>query len=134
VFLINEDFRVVFRDIYSEDGILPFEVDCDDGTELFIEKIYTERNTNPFSVLKKYFSEEKTLVNVDDFPGENIAEINKINNLNYNFVTFQEDPGAGVERINMSDYMDVELFLKFSLEEQRIIKSKILDIYYGRKR
>ncbi|MDR3079283.1 MAG: hypothetical protein LBU15_04600 [Rickettsiales bacterium] len=124
VVLIDEDFRVVFEDFYRGDELVPFEIDCEDGTELFIRETGGGRG-NPFHVLEKYFGPGRVVLDVDLFSDLELEEMGKNG---CELVTFSGESGHRARFIEMTNYINGRLFERLTAKEQNMIKGKIVDL------
>ncbi|MDR1495282.1 MAG: hypothetical protein LBI29_04610 [Rickettsiales bacterium] len=124
VILINEDFEVIFEDLYRDDRILSFEVDCEDGTELFITN--TARNTNPFYTMEKYFGSARVTIDVDRFSNSELEEMKRNDCA---MVTFSANSRYGAKYIEIADYINPKLFRGLVSREQVLIRDKIVSLY-----
>jgi hypothetical protein len=125
--LINEDFKIKWDDVYCGDGILIFDIDCEDGTELSVNNV-DNRSHSKFYIMEKYFSHKKVVIDIDKFPDLLPHEV--IDHSAYRFVTFRKTDIAGVSSIDVEKYIGQKLFSKFSAEVQNLIRSKIIDLYH----
>ncbi|MDR1425756.1 MAG: hypothetical protein LBI70_02040 [Rickettsiales bacterium] len=127
VTLINEDFQIVFEDLYGGDRILPFHVDCEDGTELFLEK--PDRNMNPFFIMEKYFNSTRVTLDVGRFSD---AELEQMGKNDCEMVTFERGREQNTRFLKIADYISPELFARMLPGEQRAIRDTIVDLYHDR--
>lgn len=122
IILINEDFHIIMNNLYNRDEIIDFEIDCEDGTELFLKNNF-EQNQSIIPVLKKYFGRKNVTLDIDKYQ-------------NYSFdkkqcrlVTFSnKNINDMIEKIDIEKYINKELYHKLNSKEKDIIKNRIIDI------
>lgn len=127
--LINEDFEIVYSDIYKGDDVFEFEIDCEDGTELFIKNKKIE-NKSIYYLLKKIFGKNKIVVNYDNFTKTDIKDIEK-STKNFKLLSFEKKNVEGVKNIDMGDYVDLELYEKLDDSVKDILKWKVVELIGG---
>ncbi|MDR2777869.1 MAG: hypothetical protein LBB24_03810 [Rickettsiales bacterium] len=125
--LINEDFKVLFEDIYGGDEIFSFEIDCEDGTELLIGNV--DKNTNPFHIMEKYFDSARITIDVDKFSD---SELQRMAENDCEMVTFRGGTRYNARFIEVTDYISAELLNRLTAREQCSIRDRIVDIYHDR--
>ena len=108
--LINEDFDIKHYDIYKKNEIFCFDVDCEDGTELFIDKNNSKSNFDIGYLLKK----EKCLIDIENINEEDLKYIKGFKTL---------------DKSTISKYIDINLFNSLSIDLKNNIKDKISKIY-----
>ncbi|MBR2141441.1 MAG: hypothetical protein IJ853_03730 [Rickettsiales bacterium] len=124
VILINEDFEIVYHDIYKKDEILQFDIDCEDGSELFIPKLEnTSKKNYDISHLLQKIGEN---VNIDDFTKDDIKNILK--NKNLKCFTFNSNNSYDVNYIDVGKHIDGALYDKLNDEEKSNLKCHILNL------
>lgn len=107
--LINEDFDIKHYDLYRDDEVFTFDIDCEDGTELFINN-KADCNFDISYLLKK----EKCLIDIENIVEEDLKYIKDFKIL---------DEGI------ISKYIDIHLFSQLSKESKDEIKSIISKKY-----
>lgn len=107
--LINEDFEVKYEDIYKKDELFIFDIDCDDGTELFIEKNNSEANFDISYLLNK----EMSRIDVDILTKEEIKQFDKSKIVEFNDTLLKK-------------YINLEIYNNLSVEAKDEIKGLIL--------
>jgi predicted amidohydrolase len=127
VILINEDFRVIFEDLYEDDKILPLEIDCEDGTEIFLRTPH--RNTSPLYIMEKYFNSDKITIDVNKLLDSELEHMKKTN---CRMVTFDKTIKYTAEFLDIADYINPKLFDRLTNGEQQIIRDKIVDLHHDR--
>ena len=121
--LINEDFEIVYNDIYKKDEIFEFEIDCEDGTELFIKnKDKIEKNNNISHLLKQ----SKNIVNIDNFNDKDIQDILKHKTLKC--ITFDKKNKYNIEYIDIRKYINVDLYNNCNKKTKKYIQNQIISI------
>ena len=122
IIMINENYELIINDNYKNDCLFEFEIDCDDGSELFVDKTYYKNNNDIYYVLKKYFQRSKITLDIDKYQ-------NLLNNKNYNFIKFSDSNSkCNCKIVNLEDYINIELYNKLNKKEKNIIKNKIIEI------
>lgn len=119
--LINEDFEIIYSDIYKKDEIFEFEIDCEDGTELFIKnKDKIKKNYNISHLLKQ----SKSVINIDHFNNNDIQDILK--NKTLKCITFDKKNKYNVEYIDIESYININLYNKCNNKIQKYIQNQIV--------
>lgn len=111
--LINEDFDIKHYDIYKKNEIFYFDIDCEDGTELFINKNNSKSNFDISYLLKK----ERCLIDIKNINKEDLKYIKNFKVLDENII---------------SKYINIDLFNSLSEESKNELKdiiSKNIDYY-----
>lgn len=124
IILINEDFEIVYSDIYKDDSIFEFEIDCEDGTELFIKNKKIENKTL-YYLLKKIFGKNKIILDYNSITKTEIKDIEKYSQ-NFELVSFDKKKIDGVKNIDIGNYVDAELYEKLDDSVKDILKQKVL--------
>ena len=104
--LINEDFDIKHYDIYKKNEIFYFDIDCEDGTELFIDKNNSKSNFDISYLLKK----EKYLIDIENINKEDLKYIKDLKIL---------------DKDTILKYIDINLFNSLSIDSKNDIKDKI---------
>lgn len=121
IIMINEDHELVVNDNYKKDCLLEFELDCSDGTELFIDKKY-KQNSDIYYILKKYFNKKDIFIDIDKYTFIT-------NNKKYKFIKFSDNCSKyNCDIINLEDYINIDLYNKLNKKEKNMIKNKIIGI------
>ena len=111
--LINEDFDIKHYDIYKKNEIFYFDIDCEDGTELFINKNNSKSNFDISYLLKK----ERCLIDIKNINKKDLKYIKNFKVLDENII---------------SKYINIDLFNSLSEESKNELKdiiSKNIDYY-----
>lgn len=122
IILVNEDFHIIMNNLYNRDEIIDFEIDCEDGTELFVKNNF-EQNQSIIPVLKKYFGRKKVVIDIDKYQNYSF------NKKQCKLVTFSdENVDNTIEKIDIEKFISKKLYQKLNLKEKNIIKNRIIDI------
>lgn len=119
--LINEDFEIVYSDIYKQDEIFEFEIDCEDGTELFIKnKDKIKKNYDVSYLLKQ----SKSIVNIDNFNNDDVQNI--LQHKSLKCVTFNKQNKYDVEYIDIEKYVNIDLYNNCNDKIKKYLQDKII--------
>lgn len=125
--LINEDFDVLYADYYKDDELFDFEVDCEDGTELFIKNKKVE-NKSIYPLLKKCFNKNNIILDHEKFSKTEINDIKK-NTDKYKIITFENKKINNVDFVDVKKFINIEIYNSLDDIIKEVIKSKITDLY-----
>jgi predicted amidohydrolase len=125
--LINEDFKIIHSDIYGGDEIFEFEIDCEDGSEVFI-KNKKEENKKLYFLLKKKFGDGNIILDYDEYKKDEIKDIKKYSK-DCVIVSFLEKKIDGVKNINIADYININIYNELDEYEKIKVRDIILCHY-----
>lgn len=121
IILINEDFELVYEDSYIQDNLLEFEIDCEDGSELYIKK-----NNNLKYDISYVLEHINGYINIDNFSETEIQNI--LNNKKLKCLTFDNNNKYNVKYLDIYKYVDKNLYDVLEIETQNKIKNKLINL------
>lgn len=121
IILINEDFKISYNSIYKKNEILEFDIDCEDGTELFINKKTTNSN------ISYLLENTNSYININDFSSQKDID-NILKNKKLNCITFDIENKYNVKYINIEDYININLYNSLSIDERNKIKNCLITL------
>jgi predicted amidohydrolase len=122
--LINEDFKIIHNDIYEKDKIFEFEIDCEDGSEVFM-KNKRDKNKNLYFLLEKKFNGKNIILDYDEYMSDEIEDIKKYSK-DCVVASFRDKKIDGVKNVDISDYININIYNELDECEKRKIRDIIL--------
>jgi predicted amidohydrolase len=137
IILINEDFKTVLNTFYTNDKLVIFDIDNEDGTEILLKEetndkiVWIRKNENVFlkqniNILKKNCEWEIMYINCEQY---NISELKKIKKeiKNCKLIKFSDNTTdytglRGIKRINLSDFYNADFFNSLGKKDKNILK------------
>jgi predicted amidohydrolase len=137
IILINEDFKTVLNTFYTNDRLVIFDIDNEDGTEILLKEevndkiVWVKKNKDAslrqnINILRKNCEWKKMTVNCEQY---DIPELKKIKKeiKNCKLIKFSDNTADytglnGIKMINLFDFYNVDFFNSLGEGEKNILK------------